>query len=203
MKKIRTWFLSGIAVILPLGVTIFALVWLFKLLDGLLSEIVIWAFGKEMPGVGLLLILIVIFSVGILTSNIFGKKIVSYLQRNIGKIPIVKTIYNPVAEIISGITSEKSQSFQKVVLVEFPMKGVKSIGFITNNNISVDNHDKVCVFIPTTPNPTNGFLTMIDKENVDILDISINEGLNMVVSIGSALQGNINIKQEACLFNEK
>lgn len=203
MKKIKKWFLSGLAVIIPLVVTIFALTWLFKLLDGLLKEVVIWAFGKETPGVGLLLILVLIFCVGILTSNIFGKKIVGYLQKNIGKIPIVKTIYNPVAEIISGITSEKSQSFQKVVLVEFPMKGIKSIGFITNDNISVDNQDQICVFIPTTPNPTNGFLTMIDKENVEILDISINEGLNMVVSIGSALQGNINTKKETWLSTEK
>lgn len=177
---------------MPVGVTVFVLLKLFQLLDGIFAKIIIWAFGREVPGIGVLAIILLILIIGILASNLFGKRLIGWFQRIITKVPIVKTIYKPVNKIVSAISDDKTKSFQKVVAVEFPMKGTQSIGFITNDRISIDSVGKLCVFIPTTPNPTNGFLVIMDKDDVTELDMSVSEGLNAVVSIGSAMHGKIN-----------
>ena len=195
-KKIERWFLSGIAVVLPVAVTVFVLIWLFNLLDGILNNFIKKIFNIDIPGLGLLALIIIIFLVGMFTSNFIGKKITGWFENIIGKIPLIKTVYNPVRKIISGLSSEKTDSFQKVVLVEFPQKGRKSIGFITNSDFSVDEKENVSVFIPTTPNPTNGFLIIVDRKDVEVLDMTVNEGLNAVVSIGSALEGDIKFEKD-------
>lgn len=195
-KKIERWFLSGIAVVLPVAVTAFVLVWLFNLLDGILNNFIKEIFSINIPGLGLLALIIIIFLIGMFTSNFIGKKITGWFEKIIGKIPLIKTIYNPIRKILSGLSSEKAESFQKVVLVEFPQKGHKSIGFITNSNFSVDERDNISVFIPTTPNPTNGFLIIVDRKDVEVLDMTVNEGLNAVVSIGSVLEGDIQFENK-------
>lgn len=200
-KKIERWFLSGIAVVLPVAVTAFVLVWLFNLLDGIFRDLINKIFKIDIPGLGLLVLLILIFFVGMFTSNFIGKKITGWFEKIISKIPLIKTVYNPVRKIISGLSSEKTESFQKVVLIEFPQKGCKSIGFITNSAFSVDERDNISVFVPTTPNPTNGFLIIVDRKDVEVLDMTVNEGLNAVVSLGSALEGDIKFKKEES--NEK
>ncbi|HRX43538.1 MAG TPA: DUF502 domain-containing protein, partial [Clostridia bacterium] len=189
MKLIRKWFLSGIAILLPAGLTAFILVWLFNLLDGILRGLITSIFGKDIPGLGLLFLLLIIFIVGMLTSNFVGGKIAGWFEKLVGKIPLIKTVYNPIRKITSGLSSDKNESFKKVVLIEFPKEGIKSIGFITNSDFSIKGSDKISVFIPTTPNPTNGFLVLADAKDVEILDVTVNEGLNMVVSMGSAIEG--------------
>ena len=195
-KKIKKWFLSGIAVVLPVAVTVFVLIWLFNLLDGILRNLIDRIFGVNIPGLGLLALLIIIFLIGMFTSNFVGRKITGWFEKLIGNIPLIKAVYNPIRKIISGLSSEKADSFQKVVLVEFPQKGRKSIGFITNSNFSVDEKDNISVFVPTTPNPTNGFLIIVDRKDVEVLEMTVNEGLNAVVSIGSALEGDIKYEKE-------
>lgn len=167
-----------------------------------IAKIIIWTFCREIPGIGLLLIILLVLIIGMLASNLFGKKLIGWFQKVITKVPIVKTIYKPVNKIVSAISDDKTKSFQKVVAVEFPMKGIQSIGFITNDRLSIDNVSKLCVFIPTTPNPTNGFLVVMDKDDVTELDMSVSEGLNAVVSIGSAIHGNINTVKTKVSENE-
>ncbi len=195
LKKIERWFLSGIAVVLPVAVTIFVLIWLFNLLDGILRDLINKIFKVDIPGLGLLVLILLIFLIGMFTSNFVGRKITGWFEKIIGKIPLIKTVYNPIRKIISGLSSEKTESFQKVVMVEFPQKGRKSIGFITNSNFTLKGEEKISVFVPTTPNPTNGFLIIVDRKDVEILDMTVNEGLNTVVSIGSAIEGNIDIEK--------
>ncbi len=199
MKLIRKWFLSGIAILLPAGLTAFVLVWLFNLLDGILRSLITSIFGKDIPGLGLLFLLLIIFIVGMLTSNFVGSKIAGWFEKLVGKIPLIKTVYNPIRKIASGLSSDKNESFKKVVLIEFPKEGIKSIGFITNSDFSIKGSDKISVFIPTTPNPTNGFLVLADAKDVEILDVTVNEGLNMVVSMGSAIEGDLKTKQKLVL----
>ncbi len=201
-KKIKKWFLSGLAVVLPVAVTAFVLIWLFNLLDGILNNLIKKYFEIDIPGLGLLALLIIIFLIGIFASNFVGRKITGWFEKIIGKLPLIKTVYNPIKKIISGLSSEKAESFQKVVLIEFPQKGKKSIGFITNNNFSIDEKENVSVFIPTTPNPTNGFLIIVDKKEVEVLDMTVNEGLNAVVSLGNALEGDIKFKNKKEIIDE-
>jgi len=190
MKKIRTWFLSGLSVILPIGLTVFVLSKLFYFLDGILQEWVVRQFGYEVPGLGLIMVVLIVLVVGMITSNFLGKKIVKYGENVIGKIPFIKTIFNPIREIVSNLSANKSGSFKQVVLIDFPMQGTKSIGFITSDQLSVNDENKIAVFIPTTPNPTNGFLIIVEKTMVEVLDVTVEEGLKMIVSMGSAMCRN-------------
>lgn len=196
MKLIRKWFLSGIAILLPVGLTAFVLVWLFNLLDGILRGPISKIFGKEIPGLGLLFLVVIIFIVGLLTSNFIGGKITGWFEKLVGKIPLIKTVYNPIRKITSGLSSDKNEGFKKVVIIEFPKEGSKSIGFITNSEFTVADQDKISVFIPTTPNPTNGFLILVDRADIEILDITVNQGLNLVVSMGSALEGDLKVRKD-------
>jgi len=192
MKKIRTWFLSGLSVILPIGLTVFVLSKLFYFLDGILREWVVRTFGVDIPGLGLIFVVFIVLVVGMITSNFFGKKIVKFGETILGKIPFIKTIFNPIREIVSNLSANKSGSFKQVVLLDFPMKGTKSIGFITSDQLSVNDEKKMAVFIPTTPNPTNGYLVIVEKGTVEVLDITVEEGLKMIVSMGSAMCRNFN-----------
>lgn len=188
MKKFKKWFFAGLATLLPLGLTVFIFVWLFNLIDGLTEDLIIWIFGRKFPGLGFAATIVILVLVGMLTSNFIGRKITHFIEKLLGKIPIVKAIYNPVRKIISGFSSKTAESFKKAVLVEFPKQGSKSIGFITNNSFTVDSNDMISVFVPTTPNPTNGFLVLVEREKVEILDVPVNEALNMVVSMGSSIE---------------
>src|SRR6056297_960858 len=192
MKKIRTWFLSGLSVILPIGLTVFVLSKLFDFVDGILQEWVIRTLGVEIPGLGLILVVLIVLLVGMITSNFLGKKIVKFGETILGKIPLIKTIFNPIREIVSNLSANKSGSFKKVVMIDFPMEGTKSIGFITSDQITLNDEKKLCVFIPTTPNPTNGYLIIVEQQTVEVLDITVEEGLKMIVSMGSSMGKNFN-----------
>lgn len=189
MKRIGNWFLSGIAVILPIGVTVYAFVWGFNLLDSILKKYVPESFAY-LPGIGLVILLLFILLVGMLTKNVFGSKILALIQDRISHIPVIKLIYNPVNKIVSDFSSKSSDSFQKVVMVDFPKANSKSIGFITNN-ISVNHQNLVSVFVPTVPNPTNGHMILVDKSEVQVLDMTIAEGINMVITMGSVIEEEI------------
>ncbi len=191
MGKVKKWFLSGIVVILPAGVTAYVFTRLFGLLDGLLSPLILRAFGRNIPGIGLLLFILSILLFGMLASHWLGSRVVKWFQNTVFRIPLIKSIYKPVHKMISSLSDDKTRSFQKVVILEFPVKGAQSIGFITNDHVQLDEQEKVCVFIPTTPNPTNGFLIIKDRKELKKADMTVSEGLNAVISIGSLINSPI------------
>lgn len=196
MKSFRKWFLSGIATILPLGITVLVLIWVFNLFDGALEKPMIWILGRKIPGLGLLVFVTFVILVGMLTSNLIGKKIAQWGESLLSRIPLINIIYNPIKDVVTTLSNNKSKSFQRVALVEFPSKGIKSIGFVTNSSFTIDGEEKLSVFIPTTPNPTNGFLVIMEKNDVTLLDIPIDEGIKMVVSMGSVMKENIDTFKE-------
>lgn len=196
MKNFRKWFLSGVATILPIGITALVLIWVFTLFDGVLEKPMIWILGRKIPGLGLLVFVALVITIGMLTSNLFGRKIAQWGESLLSKIPLINIIYNPIKDVVTTLSNNKSKSFQKVALVEFPSKGIKSIGFVTNSSFTIDGEEKLSVFIPTTPNPTNGFLVIMEKSDVILLDIPIDEGIKMVVSMGSVMKDSINTFNE-------
>ncbi|SHJ12001.1 Uncharacterized membrane protein [Dethiosulfatibacter aminovorans DSM 17477] len=196
MKNFRKWFLSGIATILPIGITVLVLIWVFNLFDGALEKPMIWILGRRIPGLGLLVFVTFVILVGMLTSNLIGRKIAQWGESLLSRIPLINIIYNPIKDVVTTLSNNKSKSFQKVALVEFPSKGIKSIGFVTNSSFTIDGEEKLSVFIPTTPNPTNGFLVIMEKSDVALLDIPVDEGIKMVVSMGSVMKENIDIFKE-------
>lgn len=193
MRKLRTYFLAGLIVVLPVVVSFYVLVSLFQYFDGLFA---LWigsipVIGPRLvaiPGVGLILNLSVIVLVGMLTANIVGRRILAYGDRLFSQTPVIRSIYNAVKQIVDAFASSSDGAFQQVVLVEYPRLGAYAIGFLTSSiEGEVSQHigsDVVAVFIPTTPNPTSGMLILLPRASVRKLSMSVDDGLKLIVSGG-------------------
>lgn len=195
MHKLRKYFLSGVILILPIFITIYILVGLFRFSDGLLGKYINYYFrsnfGYTIPGLGLLLFLAVILITGFFAANFLGKRLLHLLERWFIKLPLVSKIYPYVKQFIDLVLTKERPSFKKVVLVEYPRKGVYSLGFVMNEAMAEverkTGRQIVTVLIPSVPNPYSGFFVFCNKEDVVYLDISIEDGIKLVVS-GGVLQ---------------
>jgi uncharacterized membrane protein len=193
LVTLRKYLIAGILVWFPLAAT-FALVRLvIELLDGTIlllppeyrPEAL---FGFYIPGFGVILALCVLIITGALAANIIGRRMVDLWESILNRIPLVRNIYNSIKQITATVLTSQGKSFRKVLLVEYPRRDTWSIGFLTNESIDIDMTkmtEEVCaVFVPTTPNPTSGFIIMVPKKDVIELDLSIEEGFKYVISMG-------------------
>ncbi|WP_432667155.1 DUF502 domain-containing protein [Wukongibacter baidiensis] len=185
MKKLTRLFISGFLTILPLGLFFYVIKIVYRIIDNMTKGFVAAVLGKPIPGVGFILTISLIFLFGCITNFVLGERLFNAFENFILKLPFAGSVYRAIKDISETITKNKKGSFSKVVMVEFPMKGVTSIGFITNNNVHMCGEDQVAVFIPTTPNPTNGFLVYVHKDHVKELDITVDQAIKTVVSMGS------------------
>ena len=196
MKKLRTYFITGLLVITPIGLTIF-LIWnLFFFVDGILGEyvsnIMVKFFGFEFrTGLGFVAILILILFVGMLARNYFGRKLIELGEWILKSIPFVNKVYNATQQISRAFISEKREVFKKAVLIEYPRKGIYSIGFLTRDTggevKEKIEEDTVSIFLPSTPNPTTGFILFVPKKDLVELDMSIEDSLKLIISFGAVL----------------
>ena len=189
----RKYLIAGLLVWLPLGVTLLVIKLLVDVMDRtwllLPPE---WrpeaVLGYYVPGLGIALAAVVVFVTGVIVANLLGRQLVALWEALLARIPVVRTIYTGVKQVTETVLSSSSQSFRKVLLVEYPRRGVWSLGFQTNTELGeVQNktgEEVVAVFVPTTPNPTSGFVLMIPTRDVLELDMSVDEGLKMIVSMG-------------------
>jgi len=188
---LRNNFLAGAIVIIPVWVTILlikALVNVFDRTFALLPPALQPKSYISFAGVEILIALLFILFLGILVNNIIGKKLVSYGEIILSKIPVVRTVYSGVKHITTGIIGEK-KIFSQVVLLEFPIKGLKFIGFVTGEEQSQLTKDKaklMKIFIPTTPNPTSGFFCYAPEDKVEKLNITVEEAFKLIISAGYA-----------------
>ncbi|MBI2786582.1 MAG: DUF502 domain-containing protein, partial [Legionella longbeachae] len=144
--------------------------------------------GHYIPGLGVILSLILLLVTGIIATNYFGQRLVAWGESILSRIPLVRSIYKTVKQVINAVLSTNSEAFRKVVLIEYPRNGLWSVAFQTgaaNHEINAKaNQEMISVFIPTTPNPTSGFLMMLPKREVIELDMSIDEALKFIISLG-------------------
>lgn len=193
MKRIRRYIVAGILIWLPIGVTIFLLRILIGLMDRTLlllpqqyrpEELI----GFAIPGLGFVLTLIVLLASGILGANIVGKSMVGLWESLLERIPVVRSVYAGAKNFAEIIFSDSSQSFKKVLLIEYPRKGIYSLAFQTSSELgevqSRTGEDVVCTFVPTTPNPTSGFIIIVPRREVIELDMEVDEALKMIISLG-------------------
>jgi uncharacterized membrane protein len=193
MATFRKYLIAGLLVWLPLAATAF----IIKLVINLLDKIILFLplqyrpeslFGVSIPGFGLALAIGVLLLTGMLAANLLGRELVAIWEGILSRIPIVRNIYNAVKQIASTILTSKGKSFRKVVLAEYPRKGIWSIGFLTNEQVELNcqglRDEMVAVFLPTTPNPTSGFILLFPKEDLIELDMSVEEGFKFIISIG-------------------
>jgi len=192
LKKIRNLFFTGLAVIFPVAATLWILITLFKIIDNILGSIIYPIIGQKIWGLGFLSTFLAIIWLGILTRNIVGRTLLNNIEHLIRKLPIVKNIYNPAKQLVEIFTKSPKSSFRKVVLVEYPRPQMWALGFLTNDKQSKGivtggkeiAQDLLCVFLPTSPNPTSGYFVMLPAEDIKILDMTIEEGIRMIISGG-------------------
>lgn len=152
--------------------------------DSLTANLVATLVGKKIIGLGFITTLLIIFLIGAITKNIIGKKMIVLTDNFFEKIPVAQTIYKAAKEIINTILNKDKNSFKQPVLIDFPSKGLRSVGFLTNDSVMVHGEELYLVFIPTTPNPTTGFLVCVEKTQVELLNISVDEAMKIIISLG-------------------
>lgn len=190
-------FLTGFFAILPMGLTVWLLYKVVIIGDAFFEKILLQYLDKPIPGLGFAITILLIFVIGILVNSLLGKKLRTLVELLFLKLPIIKTIYTPLKDITDNFSKKGSSNFKKVVFINFPNdKLSKSLGFITKENIVINEEVKTAIFIPTTPNPTNGFLIYLNKDDYTELDISVEEALKTIVSIGSISPEKIKRKQK-------
>jgi len=184
---LRNRLLVGFLVAFPLVVTIFFGRFIFELLDRWFRPISRHLFGYQVVGGGLLLALIGLLLLGVFATNVFGSRLLNFFERRIARLPLLSPIYQGARQITEAIQIRETNQFRKVVLVPFPHPGVLSIGFVTREfgfRTRFRKEPVSLVFVPTTPNPTSGFLVVVRQSDLDILDITVEEGVKLVISGG-------------------
>lgn len=215
LKSFRNSLLAGVFVALPIAVTIFLLMWLVKTLGAPVTDLIFnpifnnldstfldTAFGKGVMNIiSTLIVVVFITLIGYLSTFFLGKVAINLSEAIIAKIPLANTIYKTVKQIVDTFSKQKKAVFQAAVLIEFPREGVYSVGFLTSDGkgevAEKMGGEILNVFVPTTPNPTSGFLMMMRKEQVVKLDMSIADAMKFIVSFGAVIPAhNINKAKE-------
>jgi uncharacterized membrane protein len=193
MKRLRRYIIAGILVWLPIGVTIF----LVRILIGLLDRTLVLIpqnyqpeelLGFAIPGLGILLTIIILLVTGVLAANIVGRSMVGLWESMLERIPVVRSVYSAAKNFAEMVFSDSSQSFKKVLLIEYPRKGLYSLAFQTSSALGEvqgrSGEEVICTFVPTTPNPTSGFIIIVPRKDVIELDMDVDEALKMIISLG-------------------
>lgn len=190
---IRRYIIAGLLVWVPIWVTLLILNFMVGLFDNLLKLIPgnyqpDNLLGFHFPGLGLVFAVLIVMVTGVLVTNLLGRKLVELWETLLSRIPLVRAIYNAVKQIMTTMFSQSEDSFKNVLLVEFPRPGMWSIGFQTSSgfDLAVDKtgSDMLTVYIPTTPNPTSGYLIIVPRKDTTKLNVSVDQALKMVISLG-------------------
>jgi uncharacterized membrane protein len=192
-RKFRNYLIGGLLIWIPIMIT----VWVVRFLTGILDSSLLllppsWrpeaVFGTYVPGLGIVLSLVLLFVTGVVVKNLFGGQIVAGLESLVRRIPVVGSVYGGAKTFSETVLTDKGKSFKQVVMVEFPRKGVFSIGFITSHELEEaqarTDKEVTSVFVPTTPNPTTGFLVLVPKDELVLMDMTVDEAFKMLLTLG-------------------
>jgi uncharacterized membrane protein len=187
---IRKWIFAGLMVWIPLGATLLVIRFLLDLLDTSLLLIPSFLRPTNIPGAGAVLSVGLVLLTGMFAANYRGGQFLAWAERLVARIPLVRSLYGGTKKLAETLFSENSNAFRKVVLIEWPRKGLWSVGFMAGEPLREAREragqDMLTVFIPTTPNPTSGFIMQAPKDEVVILDMSVEEGMRYIISLGVA-----------------
>ena len=192
--RLRNYLLAGILVTAPLGITVY-LVWIFlEFMDHQVTQVIPEEYNPNnylpfsVPGFGLLIAVVFLIIIGWFARNFMGRIVINLYEYFMVRVPIIRNIYGAIKQIAETIMASQSQAFRDVVLLEYPRRGVWSIAFVTNTTEGevqrITDEETINVFVPTTPNPTSGYLLFVPKKEVHFLNMSVEEGIKLVVSAG-------------------
>ena len=192
LTKFRNYFITGVVVLIPIGITVYLTIFVIKISAKILPRELNPNnyMPYEIPGLEILISIIIITFIGWLSLSFIGTRLLNIVNKVLQRIPILRTIYSAVVQMTATFTQNKEDKKNNVVLVEYPRKGIWAVGFATKDNTgeitSKTGKKLINVFVPTTPNPTSGFLLMIPKEDVIYLDMSFEEASKFIVSAGTS-----------------
>ncbi len=195
LRTLQRVFVSGILVVVPVTVTVYVLFFLFQKLDGLLSPLFVKYLGYSIPGMGVLATLLLIFLVGVLARNVIGSRLFGLGELVFVRTPLVRAVYTAAKQLIEAVTSTDRKAFNRAVMIEYPRKGMYTIGFAsaqTELRMGDSHHRMMTVFVPSTPTPVTGFVVMLPASDVHELAISTEEVIKYIVSGGFATPPVIN-----------
>lgn len=192
----RRYLIAGLLIWLPLGVTVMVIKLLVDMMDQTLlvlpaayhPDVVL---GFHIPGLGVLLSVTVVLITGVVVANFFGRRLVALWEKALARIPLVRPIYSAVKQLTETVFTSGGQSFRKVLLIEYPRKGIWTLAFQTGTAVgeaqSKTGEEVINVYVPTTPNPTSGFFLMVLRREVVELEMSVDDGLKMIISMGAVV----------------
>lgn len=202
----KTYFLTGLVVASPVGITIYLALAFIDLIDRNIKPLIPEVYNPEtylpfpLPGIGLVFLFLMLTVLGFFAANFLGRYLIRIGERILNRMPIVRSVYNTLKQIFETVISENKGTFQKVVLVEYPRKGIWAIAFISGENTgeiqSKLPDDVVNIFLPTTPNPTSGFLLFVPRKDIILLDMTPDEGAKYVISAGLVDPSNMPVRKE-------
>lgn len=190
MRFFKRYFITGLLIWIPLIITVWVIALLFSTLESVVPSFLSSQslFGYRIPGFQVLLVLAVVLLTGLLGANFIGRTLVERWEQLLGRIPLVRSIYNSVKQVSDTVLAPDGQAFREAVLVQYPRRGAWTIAFLTGVPVGevADKlgGDYVSVYVPTTPNPTSGFFLMMPRQDVQVLDMSVDAALKYIVSMG-------------------
>ena len=187
--RIRRYFFTGLVVLAPVGVTIGVLVWGFRLLDNILGEPLQENLGVRIPGAGALLLLISVIAIGWIVQQAAGRQLLHWWNQALSRFPLTGRLYNAASQIVQTVVGERKRVFQRPVAIPYPTEGMWAVAFVTSQQselfTNLIGEPCVNVFVPTTPNPTSGFMLVVPEKRTIPLDISIEEAIKLIISAGA------------------
>ncbi len=194
ISRLRNYLFAGIIVTVPIAITVYLTVIIVEFVDAQIVPLIPPIYNPEtylpfsIPGLGILVVLLVLIFVGFVAANFFGRALIRTGERVIDRMPIVRTVYNALKQIAETVLQQSSNAFRQVVMVEYPRKGIWALAFLTSEAVGEvrrrTGRELISVFLPTTPNPTSGFLLLVPKEDLIELDMSVEEAAKMIISAG-------------------
>jgi uncharacterized membrane protein len=192
---LRRYFLAGLVVVVPIAAAVWALVWIFNAIDSILQPvirdvIIRWInpeyHGNGVTGLGFIITIILIFLVGIIASNYVGHRIIKFSESLLARVPVFRQIYSALKQVVEGVTGlgMNKAAFRKVVFVEFPLSGMRTIGFVTNELNDTEGNKLYSVFIPTSPTPTTGYYMIATPDRIYPTNLNVDEAMKLVISAG-------------------
>ena len=191
--KLRKYIITGLLIWIPLGITIFVMRVLVNLMDqSILLLPAAWRpealFGINIPGLGIVVSALIVFITGFFLTNLAGNRLIKIWETFLDRIPLVRSIYSSVKQVTSTVLSSDNNTFNEVLLIEYPRKGVWTICFKTSDSPNsfneITGEELITVFVPTTPNPTSGFILFVPRDEVKKMDLDVEDALKLVMSLG-------------------
>jgi uncharacterized membrane protein len=207
IHRLRNYFLTGLVVASPIGITMYIGWWFITLVDEKVKPIIPAAYNPEtylesvsIPGLGLIFVVIFLIVLGALTANLFGRALIRFGEKIVDRMPIIRSVYGTLKQIFETVVASDSTNFTDVVLVEYPRKGIWAIAFVSADNTSEiqDKMDETVInlFLPTTPNPTSGFLLFVPKKDLIYLDMTTDQAAKYVISAGLVNPDELPVKDD-------